>query len=426
MAELHRPQGPSPAPPERGPVARPGRPARPGGSKTALVLGGGGFTAGIYEIGALRALDLLSVNRTVNQFDVYVGTSAGSLIAALAANGVTPEHMMQVVDSGSPLPLRDGNLGMMLRPNYREFATKALQLPWAAAGLARTLGRVPTRFSPVDLVMALAGAMPSGAYTGSGVEAYVRRVLSAPDRTNDFRALDAELYIAATDLDSCQRVVLGGEDWDDVPIAAAVRASSAMPLLYKPVELKGRTLVDGGISSTTNVDVAVEAGAKLIFVVNPLVPFVNDAPPDIRTWFGTRPRRVADMGLAKIGYQTFKLLTHQRLHRMARDWEERYPDVDIVLIEPEPDDELMFETNVLDYTARVDVAQHGFRSVTLKLADDYERLHDISRRHGIELSADRVRDVVEHFTSEPESSTRAWKRILEQTTGALLRQSAGT
>ena len=54
-------------------------------SKTALVLGGGGFTGGVYEIGALRALDLLSVNRTVNEFDVYVGTSAGSFVAAAVA-----------------------------------------------------------------------------------------------------------------------------------------------------------------------------------------------------------------------------------------------------------------------------------------------------------------------------------------------------
>jgi NTE family protein len=43
---------------------------RGGRSKTALVLGGGGFTGGVYEIGALRALDLLSVNRTVNEFDI--------------------------------------------------------------------------------------------------------------------------------------------------------------------------------------------------------------------------------------------------------------------------------------------------------------------------------------------------------------------
>ena len=62
---------------------RPAASREPGGrggqprSRAALVLGGGGFTGGVYEIGALRALDLLSVNRTVNQFDVYVGTSAG-------------------------------------------------------------------------------------------------------------------------------------------------------------------------------------------------------------------------------------------------------------------------------------------------------------------------------------------------------------
>src|SRR5246500_4623880 len=80
-----------------------GRPAaserrrRPRRDKTALVLGGGGFTGGVYEIGALRALDLLAVNSTVNNFDVYVGTSAGSFIAEPCANGVTPEEMMRVV-----------------------------------------------------------------------------------------------------------------------------------------------------------------------------------------------------------------------------------------------------------------------------------------------------------------------------------------
>src|SRR5712692_7304389 len=71
-----------------------GAPARGGRrSRTALVLGGGGFTGGVYEIGALRALDLLSVNRTVNDFDIYVGTSAGSFVASLLAAGMTPEEM---------------------------------------------------------------------------------------------------------------------------------------------------------------------------------------------------------------------------------------------------------------------------------------------------------------------------------------------
>jgi hypothetical protein len=132
---------------------------------------------------------------------------------------------------------------------------------------------------------------------------------------------------------------------------------------------------------------------------------------------------VSDLGFTKIGYQTFKLIAYQRLHEMARHWEERYPGVDIVLIEPEPDDRLMFETNIMNYSARVDVARHGFQSVTLKLASDYEHLREIAARHGIEISATRVRKVVKHFAAEKER-TRAWRRILEQTTGALLRQSA--
>src|SRR3712207_7176734 len=67
---------------------------RPRRSKTALVLGGGWFTGAVYEIGALRALDLLSVNRTVNQFDIYVGTSAGSFVASLCAR--SEEHTSEL------------------------------------------------------------------------------------------------------------------------------------------------------------------------------------------------------------------------------------------------------------------------------------------------------------------------------------------
>ena len=392
-------------------------------SKTALVLGGGGFTGAVYEIGALRALDLLSVNRSVNQFDVYVGTSAGALVAALTANGVTPEQMMRVVNKQTPTPFRDINLDMLLRPNYREFVAKGAKLPLHMLGVARGLGRSVRSFSTVDLAFALADALPSGLYSGNGLEEYVRTVLTDPDRTDDFRLLEHELYLAATDLDTCERLVLGAEGWDDVPISQAVRASAALPMIYRPVEVKGRELIDGGVVSTTNLDIAVEAGAKFIVVLNPLVPYVNDFTKEIPTLLGTKVRRVSDMGFAKIAYQTFKLVAYQRLHEMASQWQERYPGVDIVLIEPEPDDELMFQTNILNYTSRLEIARHGFESVTVKLASDYERLREIALRHGIEISATRVRKVISHFEAEKEK-TRAWRRILEQTTGALLRQSA--
>jgi NTE family protein len=208
-----------------------------------------------------------------------------------------------------------------------------------------------------------------------------------------------------------------------VPISRAVAASTALPMVYKPVEIKGRDLVDGGLRSTANVDIAVEAGAKFVIVVNPLVPYVNDFQKVIPTMWGSRVRRVRDMGFPQIGYQAFKLLAYQRLHEMARRWEERYPGVDIILIEPEPNDELMFQTSIMNYTSRVDIARHGFQSVTLKLAHDYPRFKRICARHGIEISATRVRKVVKHFEAEREK-TRAWRKILEQTTSTLLRQSA--
>jgi predicted acylesterase/phospholipase RssA len=398
---------------------------RPRRSKTALVLGGGGFTGGVYEIGALRALDLLSVNRTVNQFDVYVGTSAGAFVAALTANGVTPEEMMRVVNQQVPTPFRDIDLGQLLRPNLVEYVKKGVALPWKAVKVLRELAPQLGQVSIMDLVLGLAEGLPSGIYTGSGIEDYMRAVLSDPDRTDDFRLLDHELYLVATDLDTCERIVFGADDWDDVPISTAVRASTALPMVYKPVRIRDRELIDGGIVSTTNLDVAVEAGAKFIVVVNPLVPYVNDFTERVGTMFGSRPRHVSDMGLPQIGYQAFKLMAYQRLHEMAKQWEERYPGVDIVLVEPAPDDELMFQTSIMNFTSRVDIARHGFQSVTLKLAEDYDRFQAICSRHGIEISATRVRKVVKHFAAEQEK-TRAWRKILEQTTGTLLRQTGSS
>src|SRR6195256_535086 len=235
-------------------------------SKTALVLGGGGFTGGVYEIGALRALGLLTFNRTVNEFDVYVGTSAGAFVAAAAANGVTPEEMMRVIVQQVPTPFPDARVSSLLKPNYKEFVSRGLLFPLRLAQVVRTLARDVGQISAVDIVLGLAEALPTGLYSGEGIERYVRRILSDPDRTDDFRTLASELYLVGTDLDTCERVVFGGEDWDDVPISKAVSASSALPMIYKPVKVRDREIVDGGLVSTTNLDIAVEAGAKFIVV----------------------------------------------------------------------------------------------------------------------------------------------------------------
>jgi predicted acylesterase/phospholipase RssA len=405
-----------------------GRPAsvdrrrRPRRDKTALVLGGGGFTGGVYEIGALRALDLLAVNSTVTNFDVYVGTSAGSFIAAMTANGVTPEEMMRVVTRQGKPPFKDIHLGDLLRPNLLEFVRKGAMLPLRMAGELRQMITQPGGISLMDIALGLAGGLPSGLYTGAGIESYLKEVLNEPGRTDNFGELDCELYLTATDLDTCERVVFGVDGSHDVPISTAVRASGALPMVYAPVRVKDRELIDGGIVSTTNLDIAVQAGAKLIVVINPIVPFINDFSGTVKTLRGPRPRRVADMGFAQIGYQTFKLVAHQRLHELKKGWEARYPGVDIILIEPEPTDELMFQTSMMSFTSRVEIARHGFESVTKQLVGEIDRYQAVAERHGIDISAKRVRKVVEHFDQQHESHS-AWRKILEGTTGALLRQA---
>ena len=398
------------------------RRARRRPSKTALVLGGGGFTGGVYEIGALRALDLLAVNSTVNNFDIYVGTSAGSFVAGMLANGVTPEEMMQVINDRLPSELDDLDLDKVLRPNYLGFLQKAALLPLRTVELARSLMRMG-EFSAMDIGVGLAEALPTGLYSGAGIADYVESMLADTGRCNDFRLLDRELYLTATDLDTCERIVFGEEGWNDVPISKAIQCSTALPIVYKPVDLKGRQMVDGGIRSTTNVDIAVEKGAKFIVVVNPLVPYVNDFQKTIPTVFGTRVRRVSDMGLPAIANQVFRLIAHARLHQSVEMWQEKYPGVDIILVEPEANDELMFGTPIMDYSRRLTIARHGFESVTATLAQDYDRYKEIAERHGLEISERRVRRVVERASEEEPEPTSAWRRVLEQTTSALLRQS---
>jgi predicted acylesterase/phospholipase RssA len=398
------------------------RPKRRKPSKTALVLGGGGFTGGVYEIGALRALDLLAVNSTVNNFDIYVGTSAGSFVASMLANGVSPEEMMQVINTQEETELEDLQLDKVLKLNYLGFLQKTMALPLRSVELARSMIRF-REVSAIDFGVAMAENLPSGLYSGRGVSDYVAEALGDGGRTNDFRLVDPELYLTATDLDTCERIVFGEQGWDDVPISKAVECSTALPIVYKPVDLKGRQFVDGGIRSTTNVDIAVEKGAKFIVVVNPLVPYINDFEKTIPTMLGTRVRRVSDMGLPAIANQTFRLIAHARLHQAVEQWQEKYPGVDIILVEPEPDDELMFGTPIMDYSRRLQIARHGFESVTAALARDYDHFHEIAERHGLEISEKRVRKVVEKASEEEPGPTSAWKRVLERSTSVLLRQS---
>ena len=396
-------------------------------SKTALVLGGGGFTGGVYEIGALRALDLLSVNRTVNEFDVYVGTSAGSFVASLAANGITPEEMMRVVNQQVPTPFRDIDLGTLLRPNVVEFARTGVMLPFKLARVARDARR-PARLDLGDGPRRSASPRrcPRACTPARASSSTCARCSSDPDRTDDFRLLEHELYLAATDLDTCERIVFGANDWDDVPISTAVRASTALPMVYKPVARQGPRARRRRHRLDHQPRHRGRGGREVRRRRQPARALRQRLHRRRSRRCSARARaHVSDMGFPQIGYQAFKLLAYQRLHEMARAVGAALPGR-----RHRPDRaRARRRADVPDVDHELHQPRRH-RPPRLPVGDAQAR-RGLRRRFARDLRAATASRsppracARSSSTSRPRrSSTRAWRKILEQTTGALLRQSA--
>jgi NTE family protein len=242
-------------------------PAKDG--KVALVLAGGGITGAVYEIGALRAIDDLLVDRTVNDLEIYVGTSAGALVAAALANGLSPEAMLKTFDGSHP-ELRPIERRHIFRLNNREFLRRAMDLPRVLVRAWSHYLRNLNDMTVVDLVWSLVESIPSGMYDILALEQYVRQVLRGPGRCNSFQDLDRDLFVIATDLDTGARLVFGRHERTEVPISLAVAASSAMPMLYDPVRIGDQECVDGGLRGNASLDLAIEQGAKLVSRLDPL------------------------------------------------------------------------------------------------------------------------------------------------------------
>ncbi len=359
--------------------------SKAGNTKTALVLAGGGLTGAVYEIGALRAIDDLLVDRTVNDFDIYVGTSAGALVASFLANGVSPEEMLQVINGKMPgsLSFERRHLFHVDRSDYFHWG---LQFP-------RKLVNAWTEFlfnlnemTLFDLVWSLTETLPAGMYDSMGLEKFVRHSLVNLERSNEFHRLSHELYIIATDLDDGERVVFGQGENQEVPISLAVAASSALPIVYKPVRIGQREFIDGSLRGTASLDVAIERGAKLVVCINPLVPFEKTKNSNADSAGGKNGEHLSQRGIQSITNQSLRILSHSGLQYHIKQLRRMHPEVDIILIEPGYEDYQMFFYNIMRYSARLIVARHGFKSATLDLAMDYHKYKQVLARHGIPLS----------------------------------------
>ena len=245
--------------------------------KYALALAGGGVTGGMYEVGALTALEE-RLNGSGRGFDVYVGCSAGSVVAALLAGGVRASEVYRILDGDLNDPINFRRSAVFEGDAFRRACGRFGRLIWAF-GKSAIRGRggcIP------DLLAAAERDMPPGFFALDALERYLRSAFTSRGLSNAFTGRAPTLLIPAVDLNTAERVVFGAGELRDVPISQAVAASSAIPGFFDPYPIAGRDYVDGGVGFSCHADLAAEAGADVVFVVNPLVPNRNDGNGSMR------------------------------------------------------------------------------------------------------------------------------------------------
>ncbi len=392
--------------------------------KVALVLAGGAVSGGAFKVGGLKALDDYLVGRKVTDLDMYLGLSAGSMLAVSLASGVTPDEMVKVLEGTS------GRLDQLTplhfyNPNFREFVERPAKfaydlfsyVPGVLWELLRQVPRMPEvvgprlrRFldkpsyttaeelamsvmehvSPSREIPALTNHIPTGFFDNRSLERWLRRSLERTRMPNDFREFvrkrKRQLYITACDLDTAERVIFGADEKNDVTISSAVQASTALPIFYRPARIGGVDYVDGGIRNTANIDVAIEKGADLVICYNPFRPFLNRIDLEGHSRYFAAGRYLSDRGLKMMINQVFRTLLHSRLRTALRGYlsDERFKG-DIVLLEPREEDADFFAINPLAFWKRADAIREGFESVRVTIEENYDALSEVFAHYGLQM-----------------------------------------
>jgi predicted acylesterase/phospholipase RssA len=361
---------------------------RVGRLKQGIALAGGGPLGGIWEIGALVALDEALVGINFTDCDFYVGVSSGSFVAAGLANGISPRemHRMFIESEAADDPFEPE---LLLRPAVGEYLQRLATLPQLFLTAAQRYISAPWSQGFFASFQELARALPTGVFDNAGIGEYLARLFSAPGRTNDFRRLRHKLFLIATDLDSGRVVPFGAHGWTTVPISQAVLASAALPGLFSPVQIRGRSYVDGALMKTLHASVALREGAKLLLCINPLVPFDADlAARQTRN----KPVSLVKCGLPTVLSQTFRAVIHSRMQVGMERYRSDYPDADVLVFEPEPGDTEMFFTNVFSYAARRRLSEHAYQRTRAELRHRMDELEPILARHKIGIDRNVLAD----------------------------------
>ena len=319
---------------------RPRRPAR-----YALALAGGGVIGGMYEVGALAAIE---ERVGTGRFDVYVGCSAGSVVGSLIANGVTALDLYRMLDQDLDDPLNFRKGAVYAPTAFRDACARFGRLLWAVGKNAFTgmRGCLP------DMLAAAERDMPAGFFSLGALEQFMRKGYHSRNLTNSFDALGRTLLIPAIDLNTAERVVFGRGELRNVPISDAVAASCAIPGFFEPYTIDGRDYVDGGVGFSGHADLAAEAGADVVVVVNPLVPTLVADGGSMRA-----------RGVYTIMEQANRIYSQNLLHMGLAVLGVKYPRTEFHLIQPPRTCTLLFGPS-MGFEASRKALRFGYESTT--------------------------------------------------------------
>ncbi len=311
------------------------------GSRRGVVLGAGGVLGAAWTVGALAALEE-EVGLDPRQADVIVGTSAGSVVAALLAHGVPVKdllaHQRGVAPQGGPLAGvsfdYDTGVGGALPPR-----------PRLGVGSSRMLvqgARHPRRIRPLAL---LSAALPTGSGSLAGLAAVLDQVVLPGGGWPEAPSL----RIVAMDYDTGTRTVFGAPGSPAVTVTQAVLASCAVPGWFAPVRLAGRRYVDAGPVSATSLDLVADLRLDEVYALSPMVSRAVDRPASLLAKAERRWRR----------HVTTRVLRDAELVRAG--------GARLTLLGPEPDDLAAFGANLMDPRRRRDVLETSLLSTRAAL-----------------------------------------------------------
>jgi predicted acylesterase/phospholipase RssA len=334
--------------------------ARQSRGKVALCLAGGGIEGVFYELGALRALSYFLPETSLCDLDIHCGISAGAVLASFLANGLEPREIARGLQRG------EGKLDRIYRRdlfdlNVGDFVQRCGVTAWEA---------LRGKHSPSS---AAAQLVPSGLFAGERLRDYLARQFAKPGMTDSFAQLRRTLYLGATDQDTAEHVVFGAPGRTDVPISLAVRASVGLTPFYAPQKIDGRYYVDGGFTRTTNMRVAVQAGATMVLLIDPLIPVYSE-----------RPGFVKSKGALFSAAQGLKALINSRFDKAVNTLREMYPHVTFHLFQPDGSTMKVMSGSPMKYFYRPGIEELSFRETLRDIRGRrFETLTRDFRRHGI-------------------------------------------